>query len=547
MSDFENDIDDELLALAGDGTDKKRKRRQGSSSKSSSSKKRKADMSDTDEEVGKPESEEEPEDVDPYPLEGKYVDETDRLRLMQMSEIEREETIALRLEEKQRLIDARIISQMVKDQRPGDPDNIAKAAKRQHTVRGATKEKTRKLDELKAKRRAKDEKQRNKGSPKRDRSSSPMDMEISDDESEDGQITKYEQEEEKERKLFSKPEPAVDEPATMEDLEKCRLSRDSLAKYCMTPWFQDYVSNAWVRYLIGQENNEPVYRICQILNLGANLVKPYQVNDKTSNQSLELKHGKSVRCFLMDKVSNAPFETARRSSPGQTHMTCSHEEVKLPTKRALEKKFSEITKFKTQPITESDINAMLARKNQLNSNKHTGLSTIEKSRLIQARTLAQRRHDFAEVEEINIKLADLEAAAAERQSHREESIDLLAKVNERNRKANLEAVRKAELAEAERKRRERKRGPASETHTPVDPSARLKIKPRLFDAATPTTRPGTPSSLAPTSPGKGTAASRPMTPLALASTAPPLGFNGSVKKSLETTIYDSIEIDLGDF
>lgn len=42
MSDFENDIDDELLALAG-ATDKKRKRRQGHSSKPSAYKKRKAE------------------------------------------------------------------------------------------------------------------------------------------------------------------------------------------------------------------------------------------------------------------------------------------------------------------------------------------------------------------------------------------------------------------------------------------------------------------------------------------------------------------------
>lgn len=68
-----------------------------------------------------------------------------------------------------------------------------------------------------------------------------MDMEISDDESEDGQISKYEQEEEKDRKMFKKASSPVDEPATMEVLEKCRLTRDMLAKYCMAPWFQDYV------------------------------------------------------------------------------------------------------------------------------------------------------------------------------------------------------------------------------------------------------------------------------------------------------------------
>lgn len=110
---------------------------------------------------------------------------------------------------------------------------------------------------------------------------------------------------------------------------------------------------------------------------------------------------------------------------------------------------------------------------------------MERSRLNAARTLALRRNDFDEVAEIDAQLAALVTPIKSRQS--EEAADLLAKVNERNRKANMEAVRKAELAEAERKRRERK---LAATGTPVqvhDPSARLKTVPRLFNSATPTT------------------------------------------------------------
>lgn len=33
-------------------------------------------------------------------------------------------------------------------------------------------------------------------------------------------------------------------------------------------------------------------------------MKPYKINDKTINQAFELKHGKSMRTFNMDKVSN---------------------------------------------------------------------------------------------------------------------------------------------------------------------------------------------------------------------------------------------------
>ena len=68
-----------------------------------------------------------------------------------------------------------------------------------------------------------------------------MDMEISDEESEDGQITKQDQEEEKERRLLGKTAEPDNTPATLQHFESCRLSRDVLAKYCMAPWFQDYV------------------------------------------------------------------------------------------------------------------------------------------------------------------------------------------------------------------------------------------------------------------------------------------------------------------
>lgn len=173
-----------------------------------------------------------------------------------------------------------------------------------------------------------------------------MDMEISDDESEDGQISKYEQEEEKDRKLFKKASSPVDEPATMDGLEKCRLTRNMLAKYCMAPWFQDYVqsmllNSSLYHYLqfgqcsgvgtISYRNRgwpacvqdmrdhkcvlatlHAVGMVVELLrDLGPDLVKPYKVNDKTVNQALELRHGKSVRLFNMDKVSNGPFLPVR--------------------------------------------------------------------------------------------------------------------------------------------------------------------------------------------------------------------------------------------
>ena len=98
-----------------------------------------------------------------------------------MSEVDRERILADRADQKQLLEDEKILSQMVREQRGavvanGEDERVSAAAKRtsvhvpsesvlravsgQHTARGATKEKTKKLDELKARRKAKDEKKK---------------------------------------------------------------------------------------------------------------------------------------------------------------------------------------------------------------------------------------------------------------------------------------------------------------------------------------------------------------------------------------------------
>ncbi|KAI0752664.1 plus-3-domain-containing protein [Daedaleopsis nitida] len=532
MSSSEGDIDDELLELAG-ATEKKRKRNQ----QNTSSKRRKADTGDESEsEAGRPESEEEL-DANPYPLEGKFIDEKDRANLLDMSEIDREAILAQRQEEMQRFTDKLQLDLMVKQQsgRGGGEESVSKAAKRQHAVRGVTKEKSKKLDELKAKRKAKDEKKRTRtNSPKRDRSDSPMDMETSDEEEEDGQFTKYDEEEERDRKLFSKIAPEEDSPITLEDLKTCCLSRSKIARYCMAPWFDEYVKGAWVRYLIGNEtnapNSPPVYRICEVSDISPNTVKPYQIDDQMVNQELELKHGDSVRRFPMDKISNGPIDPKEFE---RLTKTCETDKVKLPTKRQLEKKAAQLHKFATQPMTESDIASMLARKQAINSSKLSpAFLTMERSRLQQARTLAIRRQDYAEVEAIDAKLVEVTASLPSRETKEESSSDILAKLNERNRRLNQEQVRKAERAEMERKRRERQLRAGTATPTAVDAVGRLKAKMLGSNSS-----PGTPGA-----PGLGGTTPRSVSP---AGTAGPAKTNGA--KSFEASLLQSVEIDLGDF
>ena len=67
-----------------------------------------------------------------------------------------------------------------------------------------------------------------------------MDMEMSDDEDEDGQISRFEQDEEREQRLLNKYQPEEMPFATLRDIEKLRISRDSLCKQSKRTWFEDF-------------------------------------------------------------------------------------------------------------------------------------------------------------------------------------------------------------------------------------------------------------------------------------------------------------------
>lgn len=118
---------------------------------------------------------------------------------------------------------------------------------------------------------------------------------------------------------------------------------------------------------------------------------------------------------------------------------------------------------------------MLARKQAIDAARNGPQSSaLERSRLQQVRTLASRRQDHAEVAAIDAKLAEL---AANTPSRAEPSADILASINERNRKRNMEQVRRAEREALERKRRQRT-GTSTPTRStaPQDAAGKFRAK-----------------------------------------------------------------------
>ncbi|TRM66956.1 hypothetical protein BD626DRAFT_566014 [Schizophyllum amplum] len=536
MSDFE--IDDEILALATESSkDKKRKRKQHQSDGSTKRRRHSDGTPESEDRSASPEarkkkhaSSDEEEDGEKYPLEGKYIDEDDREHLLGLPELERENILAARLEEQQQKLDKAGLMAMFAQHQGGA---VASAAKRQHTARGATKEKTRKLDELKAKRKEKDDRSKNKDShdSRRSRSrsrsvsdaGSDMDMSESGDEGSDRQERRVESRRSEDRYR--------EEDVQLTDMWKVWLTRDMIAKHCYAPWFEDYVKGAWVRYLIGSNGGMPVYRVCEVVGIVERHNKPYSVDgNKLIDLELELKHGRAVKAFPMDKVSN--------SRPSDREFARAKLEWKegnysWPTLDDISRKADAMKRLVSRPVTEEEITAMTRRgreiKQRVFGNKLTGIALVsERARLEQALSLAEARRDADEIEMLQEQLAalapptvssapsrpvsDTPAATPAKQN----AEDLMALVNERNRRANAEAIRKAEQAEQEKRRAMKRAGNKLLGNTPM--------------SSRPAT-PGTPGVL------KAVDAVR-ATPEPVLPKAKPKG---------AASVLDSIEVDLGDF
>jgi RNA polymerase-associated protein RTF1 len=91
-------------------------------------------------------------------------------------------------------------------------------------------------------------------------------MDMSDSESEDGQITAKDAEWD-----TAKPKKSTDEddaPATLHDLTKIHITRGEIAKHFYKPWFPEWIKGTFVRFSLGENpQGKTVYRICEVQGL----------------------------------------------------------------------------------------------------------------------------------------------------------------------------------------------------------------------------------------------------------------------------------------
>lgn len=212
----------------------------------------------------------------PYPLEGKYVDEADKRRIMAMSQLDREEILGQRAEDMSRANFtaelARRAANLHNDRKrkldSPDPDDA-----RRPKVKARVNDK---LEEYKRNREQRGQ-QRDRDNdrdndtdrrPARRRSSSaPSDLDA------DGESDVEWDDADRDRDRA--PAKARDElPATLRDFEAVRVGRGFFSEVCFYPGFDDAVTGTFGRVGVGQDpQRRTMYKMAQIK--GASFLFPF--------------------------------------------------------------------------------------------------------------------------------------------------------------------------------------------------------------------------------------------------------------------------------
>lgn len=217
-----------------------------------------------------------------YPVEGLYKSEAEKQEILSLGELEREQIIADRAQERERMRQSQLLRHLYTNSQKEEKNKKRKASTDEHeegqrkTARVRTKiggtrvgETNSALDTLKRARAEKSDRIRrreNDRDRRKDRSPSyrhsPRSRGSGDSDVEWATTSKR-----KSRSRTRTPEvPREAPPAELRDIERIRLSRTRFAKVCFYPGFKDAMTGCYVRISIGAdpETKQNVYRVAVI-------------------------------------------------------------------------------------------------------------------------------------------------------------------------------------------------------------------------------------------------------------------------------------------
>lgn len=237
--------------------------------------------------------------------------------------------------------------------------------------------------------------------------------------------------------------------STREELSRIRLSRYKIERFIALPHFDRVVSGCFVRINIGNSNNRPVYRVCEVAGV-VETPKIYLLGKSRTNKGLRLKHGNSERVFRLEFVSNQEFSD---SEFDKWRTECTKANVLMPTIESIEKKTEEIKKAIVYEFKDEDVHKIIAEKNRFR--KYPTNYAMKKTVLMKERDAAVLRGDDVQAADINGQIEELDERANILDKRRTSTISSISYINDRNRKRNVEEAEKAIMEEVKATRGQR--------------------------------------------------------------------------------------------
>ncbi|KAJ3122552.1 hypothetical protein HK100_011962, partial [Physocladia obscura] len=378
-------------------------------------------------------------------------DEKDRSMLNAMTALDREKFLAERAERRQVVLDRLELKRKVRGE-TGVSDNRRISSRRE--------EKSKNSKSLRALKRQRDEKSSKKSSvraPTANVSSDRRRTSYYDDESSGSDNSRdrrrrrdsRSRSRSRSRSLSSdrhstrnknpRPPSPSTKNATYEQIRRITVARNDLEKWMYKHDFDTLLIDCFVRIVFGfdQETKQQKYRLCRIADVSER-EKTYTVGNSVSKKVLHLAYGSfKEKTFLMDIVSNSP----PTEDEFLRYMTALGTE-RMISVSLVEAKMQDLQKTRDHIYSNQEIEERISIKKALQRVP----ANIAAEKLILSAQLDQAReeHDDEKIVDIEARIASLDDLAHEKRQT-SGKLEEFAKLNEKNRMAQFEEARRAEI------------------------------------------------------------------------------------------------------
>jgi len=409
------------------------------------------------------------EPVNPYPLEGKYKNEKDRSELEAMPEMQRESILFDRSQELQKYHEKKMLAQRAKQNQAQKQRSSSRSQKVKESARSV---KSSKLSELK--------KQRERKSRKANRDEYDEDVDEEDEEEDDYDLGDVDEEDNYEPEFndygggddVQWAESTKRKVVDLHDINKIKTGHSIAEKYCFYPGFSSAIIGTFGKVHVSKTE----FRMVKIENVIHK--KPYQLGSvKTDQYFIVSQPGKDKKPFPMSHLSDEPIKEYEFAKYNQyiNDANASGKRESLPSLRDVDEKYQELKTFASKKLEGKVFEEFIRRRSMFNDTSVGANYVLKKSEFEQKLQMAKDNNDARAIKDYSERLRKLENHFRKSNPNKIKegsSTDQFAKLNERNRKLNMKAVKEAELINTEKRRT----GAADKT----DPFRRLTTRSRMY-------------------------------------------------------------------